>query len=459
MKRILIRAAKHPFEPVSALGTIKRRTIATNVGNLLFSDAVFKHLTTPEVEVHINGPQLNGDPRDAERINEEYDAFVVPLANAFRPSFKGPLSQMTKLIKRLRIPVVVPGVGAQTGLAGDLERLKAVEEEVIEFVRAVLDRSATMGVRGELTADYLASLGFKDHVEVIGCPAMFAHGKGFRIEKKVDKLTADSSVALSYSPASRGLGAFQELVESMLSEYSDLTYFPQNDVDLEMLYWGDTSRQSDLATSGTARNLADPILRGTRAVFPIDPRPWMDDLAERDFAIGTRIHGNMAAILAGTPAYVMAHDSRTLELARYLGIPHRDLSKLEAGATAADLYEELDFSGFNAGYYERYERYIAFLTANGLDNCFDHGDGGAGFERRKRETNFPRLVESWADTVDEGIAERIAWLNERVSATEKLEKRVAELEATVKRQGNRRADASLRQQVARRMKRIKRRLR
>ncbi|AGS69543.1 hypothetical protein [Streptomyces collinus] len=62
----------------------------------------------------------------AARINAEFDAFVVPLANAFRPSFENALKRLTRLITRLRIPVVVLGVGAQTGVSHDPARLRQI---------------------------------------------------------------------------------------------------------------------------------------------------------------------------------------------------------------------------------------------------------------------------------------------------------------------------------------------
>ena len=59
------------------------------------------------------------------------------------------------------------------------------------FVRAVLDHGPSIGVRGELTAEYLRSLGFRD-VEVVGCPSMFAWGPDLRVERKVPELTRDA---------------------------------------------------------------------------------------------------------------------------------------------------------------------------------------------------------------------------------------------------------------------------
>lgn len=46
------------------------------------------------------------------------------------------------------------------------------DEDVKEFIKAVLDRSAKVGIRGEITASYLKRLGFREEIDftVMGCP-------------------------------------------------------------------------------------------------------------------------------------------------------------------------------------------------------------------------------------------------------------------------------------------------
>jgi len=164
MTQLLLRAPKDPFEVRSADETFELNLIAGNSGNLVFIDAAWKLLSAPGVT--ITPDRLNVGPADADRINERYDAYVVPLANAFRPSYLRNLESLTALIGRLRIPVVVLGVGAQGTVDGNWGAVRKIEPAVKAFVAAVLDRSPRIGVRGEATFDYLARLGFRD-VDVI----------------------------------------------------------------------------------------------------------------------------------------------------------------------------------------------------------------------------------------------------------------------------------------------------
>ncbi|MEV6111384.1 polysaccharide pyruvyl transferase family protein [Streptomyces sp. NPDC052109] len=196
VKRVLLRSGKSPYDVLSAEDALHRDVIATNAGNLIFSDAAHKILETPDTEVVSNG--IGTDLAAAARVNEEYDAFVIPPANAFRTSFERQLNRLKRLIGKLRIPVVVLGVGAQTGASYNPARLKPMEQSVREFCAAVLERSASIGVRGEFTERYLRDMGFRD-AEVIGCPSMFLYGSALDVRKRVPALTAESRIAVNGS--------------------------------------------------------------------------------------------------------------------------------------------------------------------------------------------------------------------------------------------------------------------
>src|SRR5688572_5329288 len=187
-QRILMRARKEPFEVTSPEETFARNLIGNNVGNLVFSHAAHKLLGARGVEITSN--RFVVSPRAADRINEQYDVFVVPLANAFRRSYAHRVDAMTNLIERLKIPVVVLGVGVQTNVDADREYLRPIDESVTRFCRAVLDRSHSIGVRGEITANYLRTLGFSA-VDEIGCPSMFLHGDTLPVEKRKTTLGTD----------------------------------------------------------------------------------------------------------------------------------------------------------------------------------------------------------------------------------------------------------------------------
>ncbi|MFJ4684867.1 polysaccharide pyruvyl transferase family protein [Streptomyces sp. NPDC091377] len=412
MKRILLRSGKSPYDVVPLEEALHRDVIATNAGNLIFSDASHKILETPRCEVVSNGMRTN--VAAAGRINEEFDAFVVPLANAFRPTFEESLNRLTKLINKLTIPVVVLGVGAQASLKYDASRLKPLEPSVRAFVSAVLDHSASIGVRGEFTERYLKDMGFRD-VEVIGCPSLFMYGKELAVHKRTPALTAMSRIAINGSHSAVRTQGLGKVIRRTHERYPNLRFIGQNLSDARQLHWRDMSSPNARVT-GMPTHPDHPMYREDKVRVYVDPVTWIDDLSGFDFSFGSRIHGNIAALLAGTPATVLCSDSRTLELCRYFDIPHRTIDTVPADLDPAELHDEADFSALMGGHQERFERFTGFLARNGLEDTFTHGDGGAAFEERMLDLSFPPGVRPWLDTSIAEMSSRLGFLHGRVEA-------------------------------------------
>jgi len=411
-KRILLRSPKDPFQVASPRTVLDKNLIGTNAGNLVFLQAAWMILDAPGVE--LTPDRLRVSAGLADEINERYDAYVIPLANAFRPSFEPILIRMTRLIERLRIPVVILGVGAQATLAYETERLRAMEPSVRAFVGAVLDRAPSIGVRGELTLDYLTGLGFRD-VEVVGCPSMFLWGRDLRVEKRVERLEADAKIALNVSPYVKAMGP---IVRSTVARYPNLAYIPQDLPTLQLLLWGE-SEQAAATVSDIPTHSSHPLFQENRVRFYVEPWPWIADLRTFDFSFGTRIHGNIASLLAGTPAYVFAHDSRTLELVRYFNIPHRPMVDVPPDVDPADLYEEADYGPLVAGHAARFEVFTAFLERHGLAHVFvPPGDGGRAFDERVARTSYPPAIDVASTVAHPGSpAARLRRLRYRLAET------------------------------------------
>lgn len=420
--RILVRSGKDPLTPVSPESTCESNLMGNNVGNLLFSAATHKLLSG-----HGNVVESHGLSRftytDPGEINERFDVFVLPFANALRKKFEPKLLRYTKLIEKLKIPVVIAGIGAQTSIDGDLDELRPVDDSVSRFMRAVLARSGTVGVRGEFTEAYLNSLGFRD-VEVIGCPSMFTNGPDLYVRKREPGLGAESRIAVNASSA----GPMAKIVDRHAAKYDGIRYLCQDCRELELLLWGRgfaaSNKRFKLPKSESHR-----LYQSDRMRICIDPWTWTQYLATFAFSFGARIHGNLAALVAGTPAFVLAHDSRTLELARYFSVPHRRMSDVSATVDAAELYEEADYAALNHGHSERFRRMEGFLRGHGIETIFSDTDGLAAFNARVAETRFPGPVKTAAGADGLDLTARMDWLRSRserqVSA---LQRRVSDLE-------------------------------
>ena len=384
MRSILLRAPKDTFAARPPREVLTRNLIAGNAGNLLFIGAAQKVLSAPGVA--IDPDRLRVRARDADAINERYDHYVLPLANAFRPRYEANLLEHTALLARLRIPVTILGVAAQGTATGDFGRLKPSEPAIRAFVRAALERGPTIGVRGELTADYLRGLGFKD-VEVIGCPSMFVDGPRLPTPR-LTELTTESRLAVTISPYVEAMGT---IVGANMARYPRLEYIAQDVESLALLLWGVPWR-GGTADKPLPVHPAHPLIRGGRARMYVDPWTWVADLRSFAASFGTRIHGSIAAVLAGVPVVVLAHDSRTLELARYFDIPHRLFREVAPDVDPAELLADADFGPLVAGHTERWLRLAEFLRRHGLDHVFAHPGAAAAFDERVASTPYPPAV-------------------------------------------------------------------
>src|SRR5215212_6243479 len=382
--RILLRAPKDTFDPRPPREVLERNLIIGNAGNLLFIGAAQKLLSAPGVAIE---PDLaRARPRDADAINERFDHYVLPLANSFRPSYEANLLEHADLLSRLRIPVTILGVAAQGSVAGDFSKLRPIEHAIRAFVRAALDRGPSIGVRGEMSADYLRGLGFRD-IEVIGCPSMFVGGPALPAPR-VAELAADARIVITISPYSVAMGP---IVRANMARYPNLEYIAQDFESLALLLWGVPWKQGSPDSPLPVHPL-HPLIREGRARLFLDPWPWVEYLRSAAAAFGSRIHGSIAAILAGTPVVLLAHDSRTLELARYFEIPHRLLRDVPPDVDARVLLEEADLGPIVTGHGSRWQRFADYLARHNLEHVFDHPGAAAAFDARLASTAYPPPV-------------------------------------------------------------------
>ncbi|MEU2616381.1 polysaccharide pyruvyl transferase family protein, partial [Micromonospora sp. NPDC007271] len=274
--------------------------------------------------------------------------------------------------------------------------------------RAVLDRSHSIGVRGEVTEDYLRTLGFSA-VEQIGCPSMFLHGDSLRIEKAKATLNTEDRLAFVISPYVRALSP---IIQHHHQRYPNLRYVAQDLYTLGTLLYGDRPHLRG-KSDGMPIHTSHPLFVEDKVRMFMDPWPWMEYLSGFDFAFGTRIHGTITALISGTPGYLLAHDSRTLELARYFGIPHRIMRDVPADVDAADLYAEADYSALNDGHKARFTRIIDFLARHDLGHAFADGDSATRFDQQVRQTSFPPAVRPATATAPEDLLTRIQRLRDQ----------------------------------------------
>lgn len=367
--------------------TFEKNVIGNNNGNLLFSSAVHKLLAADGVVVKAHG--LHFSATQATRVNEEFDTFVLPLANAFRPSFENQLARITEFIEALKIPTIMLSGGAQSGPDGTFDNLEPIRGTVKRFCRAILRTSSHITVRGERTAQYIRSLGFND-VLVIGCPSMTMNG----FNHKVGRVGNLEKIAYNIESSKDQTGPLVADAELRF----DATYFPQDINTMEMMLWGIDKYPKTRDVRLPLRSPHSQFQSG-KAEFHVDPHSWITRMRDFDLSFGPRIHGNVIPILAGTPAVVLAHDSRTQELAEYHDIPHFRPKEVDGILCVEQVRERADFAAFNHGHEGRVRKVVTFLHENGLKTIYDDDQAHAleKYEKHMEEIALPGpLRTEWA---------------------------------------------------------------
>lgn len=410
--KILMRAAMNHLENPSTQEVIMNNMIGGNAGNMLFTYSIMRTLMLEDTQIDTTLTLKEFSDEQAAEINEKYDCFVIPLANAFRKTFVAELKVLTNLVRRLTIPCIVIGVGVQTKIEDDINGSFSFDEASKNFVKQVLKKSSIIGVRGEITANYLKKLGFVEDKDftVIGCPSMYMFGDKLEVKEKKE-LTEYSPVCVNKKINIPG--KYHDFLTQTANRFKDCVYISQVIDDFYLLYLGkpiDRNKYRKIHKTYPYDLSSKIITQGKETGFTNVPS-WLDFLRSRDFSFGTRIHGSVAAVVAGTPAFIFAPDSRILELADYHNLRYMLAKDITDDTDIFDIYEKTDFSIVKKGHKERFEHYLDFLRMNGLETIYDYPEKECKFDRLISQMDFDGAISLITNASQKELMERIQCIN------------------------------------------------
>lgn len=357
----------HSYTPQEV---INKDIYGSNMGNMLFYGSVYNTFSR-------NKNNIIESDRSISAINNA-DYYLMPHANLFYKYFAKNIENHINRLKKITTPTIVVGVGYQSSVGADGIEVKnpKLDNLVTEFVATVLEKSVSIGVRGQITKNYLLSLGFAEsEVDVIGCPSVRFFGSNLELqEKNYPSFSPNMKIAVNYTPT-RFDSSWGKLISDIFSQCSNSYAILQDKYEVNNLKWK-FPNVSLPEIPQKVRELKDiipvtpdhPIFKANRGRVFTDPNHWFNSMRTFDFSIGTRIHGNIASILAGTPALVIAIDTRTLELAEYFKIPYVKLADLNKYKNLEDLYNKSieDMPKFYKNYPNVLKDYNRFFKKNGV---------------------------------------------------------------------------------------------
>lgn len=263
---------------------------------------------------------------------------------------------------------------------------------------------------------------------------MFMYGADLPVPKPVKKITKASKISINVT-SSHKTGTFRDGLDTMLAiadahvkKYPNSILVCQEGRSLTTMLWGDGAGRGT-EYDGISPEAIRALSAGGRARFYVDPNSWFEELGGCDFSFGTRLHGNISAILGGTPCLMVATDSRTRELGELFDIPWRRVDELNATTDVADLAREADFSKMISGHGERFAAYRSFMKRNDLPFSYDDPARGPAFESRLAATSLAPPAKGVNQ--DPTMGQLVRFRAETNVALKKLSRRVNKLQAQV----------------------------
>lgn len=342
-----------------------------NIGDAFVFDSSLKLLNFEKLDVL---PITNPDMALIDRMNAEYDYVFLRGSNYVHADMKW--GQAVDVLRRLKIPVIPFGIGAQAPVSGKLE----LSEETKTVLRLMADSTASIGVRGAYSAEVLNGIGIKN-VRIIGCPTAFRANKpdlaiklpALDSVKKVG-VTVRREVSPTYARDIKRYLTFHRDLVKMLAGRFDATLMAQGEIEEKKLALGSSEQKEEAIAALRQNRWADEwyldaemeaLYRGK--LFYSDVVAEYEQLVRRlDLVLGYRLHGNLMALANGTPSIYFTYDSRTVEFANTFKIPSFDVF---AGKDfrLEEYWDQGLFDRFNTAYARVYAAMRDFLVENNID--------------------------------------------------------------------------------------------
>ena len=366
MSRILFMGA--PYEiPSYETQTAKQNFERTgfNTGNLLIGNGLYSQLHADTIEMYAY--RMTPD-----YIQNNFDLIVIAAANFLYRTFD--FTPYSSVLEKVDLPVTMIGLGAQLPSINSTFDKNDLIPGTWRLVEIASDRSSLIGVRGDFTAEALSSNGIKN-VQVTGCPSLYTYNNLATKIQQVKNLDP-KKIAVNGSRNVSG-HSFDEnasiRIEHALLNYAVQHKSPfvlQNEMPEILLsregYKEEFTQEIDKLSKAFNLSKDDFIEhheKQSKTFFTI--KDWFNWIKKYNFSIGTRFHGNLAALLNGVPAMILVHDSRTRELCEFSSIPHKLINEITEFDPVA-LFENANYEQFNKRYKEIYTQYIIFLDKNNI---------------------------------------------------------------------------------------------
>jgi polysaccharide pyruvyl transferase WcaK-like protein len=342
-----------------------------NIGDAFVFDSSLKLLNYDKLDaLEIANPDLI----DMDRINSEYDYVFLRGSNYVHKDMAW--ERTVDVLKKLKIPVIAWGIGAQAPVKGNIE----LSEETKTVLRMMADSTTSIGVRGAYSAQVLWDIGIRN-VRIVGCPTAFRRNNPDLNIKlppldsiRTAGITVRREVSSTYARDIQQYLTFHRDLVKRLAARFDVVLMAQGEIEEKKIVFG-TPEQKEEAFEAlrSDKQVSDWYLDETmeklhrERLFYSDVVADYEDLVQqKDLVLGYRLHGNLMALANGVPSIYFTYDSRTVEFAETYQIPSFDVFSGKE-FRLEDYWDQSLFDKFNRAYRHAYREMHQFLIENGAD--------------------------------------------------------------------------------------------
>jgi hypothetical protein len=358
-----------------------------NIGDAFVYDSSLKLLNFDKLGVlPIAEPKM----ADIDRLRSEYDYVFLRGSNYVHEHMKW--QQTIPVLKRLGLPVIAFGIGAQAPVKGTLK----LSEETKTVLHMMADSTASVGVRGAFSAQVLWDIGIRN-VRIIGCPTAFRANDpnlSIKLPRLEDVRKAGVTLRREVSPSyakdiKRYLTFHRDLVKSLAQRF-DTVLMAQGEVEEKKIVFGTPEQREEGIAALKANNWISNWYMDAEMEKLYRERLFYSDVVadyeklvrEQDVVLGYRLHGNLMALSNGVPSIYFTYDSRTVEFAETFQIPSYDVFSTKE-FVLEDYWDQGLFDKFNRAWFQTYREMRTFLVENRIDNKM-HDLGAAAPEPTRK---------------------------------------------------------------------------
>lgn len=341
---------------------IKFKKCHTNTGNLVWHDRCRQEIA------YDNIIQLN----EVNNFSEN-NILVVPVSNNLS-AIETVFSKKLYSLESTKAKVVLIGLGVQPphNKMMPAEFIKMLPKRKIRMMRNISEKSVSIGVRGEYTAECLERMGIYN-IRVIGCPSFYSNTIKTRdllmprptLENVCINITGGITEEKKILELIIRSGVKSKIIRQGKNDNIDTVLINEDNKKISRFF---NTKQLDKITNNEIKKYWE-----NNAFIFWELKKWENFIKKEKFSfcLGSRLHGNILSYLMGVPSLLIVHDIRTQEIAELLKLPHISKKNINKIRYIEQLQERCIYNAdFYRNYYKMRKYYISFLEENGVKHEF-----------------------------------------------------------------------------------------